>query len=65
MTRTRTRTRTPEQIEIQHKAISDSRLVSINATVGHLICCGVDPQATWFMGEAIRGFLKELTKGTK
>jgi homoserine O-acetyltransferase len=55
----------PEQIELQHKAISDSRLVSINATVGHFICCGVDPQATWTMGEAIRGFLREVKQGTK
>ena len=55
----------PEHIEIQHNAIPDSRLVSINSNAGHLICCGADPQATWIMGEAIRGFLRELAAGTK
>ncbi len=55
----------PEYIEIQHKAIENSKLVSINANVGHALCCGADPQATWVMGEAIRGFLRELAAGSK
>jgi homoserine acetyltransferase len=53
----------PKHIEIQHKATPNSKLVSIDANVGHLICCGVDPQATWIMGEAIGGFLRELSAG--
>jgi homoserine O-acetyltransferase len=53
----------PEYIEIQHKAIPGSRVVSINSNAGHLICCSEDPQATWIMGEAIRGLLRELTVG--
>jgi homoserine O-acetyltransferase/O-succinyltransferase len=53
----------PKHMEIQHKAMPNSRLVSIDATAGHLICCGADPQATWIMGEAIRGFLRELSAG--
>lgn len=54
----------PEQIEIQHKAISDSRLVSINSNAGHLLTA-VDPDARWVAGQAIRGFLRELAEGTK
>ncbi len=53
----------PEYIEIQHSAIPDSRMVSIDSPAGHTICCDGDPQATWVMGEAIRGFLRELTAG--
>jgi homoserine O-acetyltransferase len=39
------------------------RVVSIDSPAGHAICCDGDPQATWVMGEAIRGFLRELTAG--
>ena len=49
----------PEQIEIQHKAIPDSRLVSINSNAGHMLMT-VDPHAIWVAGEAIRGFLRGL-----
>jgi len=49
----------PEHIEVQHKAIPDSRIVSINSNAGHLLTAG-DPNARWAAGEAIRGFLREL-----
>jgi homoserine O-acetyltransferase len=50
----------PQYTEIQHRAIAQSRVVSIDSDAGHFICCGADPQATWILGEAIRGFLREL-----
>ena len=49
----------PSHIETQRKLIPDARVVSIDSNAGHLICCGADPQATWLMGEAMRGFLAE------
>lgn len=51
-----------EYIETQNDMIPDSRVVSIDSNAGHLICCGGDPQATWVMGQAIRGFLSELSR---
>ena len=51
----------PALIEAQSRMIPQTRVVSIDSSAGHLICCGADPQATWTMGEAIRGFLQELT----
>lgn len=51
----------PKHFEDQAKLISGARAVAIDSSAGHLICCGVDPQAYWVMGEAIRGFLGELT----
>jgi homoserine O-acetyltransferase len=53
----------PEYVKMQLKAIPGSRVVSIDSTAGHLICCDEDPQATWIMGEAIRGVLRELMVG--
>jgi homoserine O-acetyltransferase/O-succinyltransferase len=58
----------PEQIEMQAKLIPNARVVSIDSIAGHLICCSGDPQATRAMGEALRGFLTELSekrRGTK
>ena len=45
----------PHHIEAQVKAIPNARAVAIDSVAGHLICCNADPQATWAMGEAIRG----------
>ncbi|MEK6210249.1 MAG: alpha/beta fold hydrolase [Pseudomonadota bacterium] len=55
----------PHHIESQVKAIPNARAVSIDSAAGHLICCNADPQATWVMGEAIRGFLQELSAQRK
>jgi homoserine O-acetyltransferase len=54
----------PQQIEPM-KAIPNARAASIDSVAGHLICCNGDPQATWVMGEAIRGFLQELSAQRK
>jgi len=54
----------PARLEEHVRLIPDSRLVPIDSAAGHLICCGVDPQAYWLMGESVRGFMREL-KGTK
>jgi homoserine O-acetyltransferase len=51
----------PHHIESQVKAIPNARAVSIDSVAGHLIVGNADPQATWVMGEAIRGFLQELS----
>ena len=50
----------PKYIDEQTKHIANAKSVAIDSTTGHLICCGVDPQAYWIMGETIRGFLSEL-----
>ena len=55
----------PHHVEIQVKAIPNARAVSIDSVAGHLICCNGDPQATRVMGEAIRGFLQELSAQRK
>ncbi len=55
----------PHHIESQVKAIPNARAVSIDSVAGHLICCNADPQATRVMGEAIRGFLQELSAQRK
>ena len=52
----------PEQVETQVKAIPNARVISIDSIAGHMICCSADPQATRAMGEAIRGFLLELSE---
>jgi len=52
----------PEQIETQVRAIPNARVISIDSIGGHMICCSADPQATRAMGEAIRGFLLELSE---
>lgn len=49
----------PSQIEEQRRLIPDARVVSIDSTAGHLICCGGDPQAYWLMDRAIQAFLAE------
>jgi homoserine O-acetyltransferase/O-succinyltransferase len=51
----------PHSIEADLKAIPNARAVWIDSVAGHLICCNGDPQATWVMGEAIGGFLQELS----
>jgi homoserine O-acetyltransferase len=56
-------TLTPEGIEIQRRAIPGSRVVSIDSSAGHMICCGEDPEATWLLGQAIRGLLRGLAEG--
>jgi homoserine O-acetyltransferase/O-succinyltransferase len=50
----------PALTESASSAIEKSTVVSIDSNAGHLICCGADPQATWVMTQAIRGFLGEL-----
>lgn len=51
----------PRYIEADLKAIPKARAVWIDSVAGHLICCNGDPQATWVMGEAIGGFLQEVS----
>jgi homoserine O-acetyltransferase len=50
----------PKQVEQAAAQIKNAQVVAIDADAGHLICCGVDPQAYWIMGEVIRGLLEEL-----
>ncbi len=49
----------PKQLDAAAAQIKNAQIVSIRADAGHLICCGVDPNAYWVMGEAIRGILTE------
>ncbi len=49
----------PKHVEMQRKLIPNARVVSIDSTAGHIICCGGDPQAYWLMDRAINGFLRE------
>jgi homoserine O-acetyltransferase/O-succinyltransferase len=51
----------PQQIQAHANAIPNARVVAIESTAGHLICCNADPQATWLLGQAIKGFLQELS----
>jgi homoserine O-acetyltransferase len=51
----------PKQVEQAAAQIKNAQVVAINSDAGHLICCGVDPQAYWIMGEVIRGLLGELS----
>lgn len=50
----------PKHMDEQVRHIAGARVVSIDSAAGHLICCGIDPQAYWIMGETIGGFLREL-----
>lgn len=50
----------PKSVEHPARLMPNARTVAIDSEAGHLICCGVDPQGFWVMGEAIRGFLTEL-----
>ena len=50
----------PSHTATANSAIEKSSVVSIDSNAGHLICCGADPEATWVMTQAIRGFLGEL-----
>jgi homoserine O-acetyltransferase/O-succinyltransferase len=54
----------PKHVEQAASQIKNAQVVAINADAGHLICCGVDPQAYWIMGETIRGLLGELNSKT-
>jgi hypothetical protein len=51
----------PQFFEMQNEAIADSKIVAIDSSAGHLICCGGDPKATEIMGSAIAEFLDDLT----
>jgi homoserine O-acetyltransferase len=51
----------PHHMEAMIKVVPNARGVAIDSIAGHLMCCNADPQATWVMGEAIRGFLQELS----
>ena len=51
----------PAQVDAQAKMIPGARALPIESNAGHLICCNADPNATRIMGDAIRGFLQELT----
>jgi homoserine O-acetyltransferase/O-succinyltransferase len=55
----------PRYIETQVREIRGARAVSIDSVAGHLICCNADPNATRIMGEAIGGFLSELSAQRK
>ena len=55
----------PQYVETQVKGIPDARVVWIDSVAGHLICCNDDPNATRIMGEAIKGFLLELSARRK
>lgn len=55
----------PQHVDAHVKAIQKARVVWIDSVAGHLICCNGDPQATRLMGEAIRGFLQELSAQRK
>lgn len=49
----------PKHVESQRRLIPNARVAAIDSTAGHLICCGGDSQASWLMGEVMRGFLSE------
>lgn len=51
----------PKQAESAAARIKDAKIVSLSSDAGHLMCCGVDPQTYWIMGEAIRGVLAETS----
>jgi homoserine O-acetyltransferase/O-succinyltransferase len=51
----------PHHIEAQVKATPKARATTVDSIAGHLMCCNADPQATWTLGEAIRGFLREIS----
>jgi homoserine O-acetyltransferase len=55
----------PHHIEAQVKAIPKARAMPIDSVAGHLIAGNADPQATRAMGEAIRGFLQDLSAQRK
>lgn len=54
----------PKQAESAAAQIKDARIVPLSSDAGHLMCCGVDPQTYWIMGEAIRGVLAETSAKT-
>lgn len=54
----------PKQVEQAAAQIKSSQVVAINADAGHMMCCGVDPQAHWIMGEVIRGLLEGMNGRT-
>ncbi len=54
----------PKQAESAAAQIKDAKIVSLSSDAGHLMCCGVDPQTYWIMGEAIRGVLAETSVKT-
>jgi homoserine O-acetyltransferase len=51
----------PQHVDAFVENIPDARVVWISSPAGHLICCNADPNATRQMGDAIRGFLLELS----
>jgi homoserine O-acetyltransferase len=51
----------PQYVDPFVKNIARARVVWIDSTAGHLICCNADPNATRRMGDAIRQFLRELS----
>jgi homoserine O-acetyltransferase len=55
----------PHHVEAMVKATPHARAIAVDSVAGHLICCNADPQATRVMGEAIRGFLQELSTQRK
>lgn len=54
----------PKQAESAAAQIKDARIVPLASDAGHLMCCGVDPNAYWVMGEAIRSVLAETSTKT-
>jgi homoserine O-acetyltransferase/O-succinyltransferase len=50
----------PKHLEEQARLIPNARVTAIDSNAGHLICCGVDPQAYWIVGETMSGFLREI-----
>ena len=51
----------PPDIAADLKASPNARAAWIDSVAGHLSCGNGAPQATWGMGEAIGGFLQELS----
>jgi homoserine acetyltransferase len=51
----------PQHVETQVKAIPKARVVWVDSVAGHLICCNADPNATRILGEAMSGFLQEVS----
>jgi homoserine O-acetyltransferase len=50
----------PAYIDMQSTMIPHSEILAIDSNAGHLVCCGVDPQATEIMNTGLTRFLANL-----
>jgi homoserine O-acetyltransferase len=50
----------PEEIALARNAIARSRVVDIDTSFGHLICCGADPNAVKIIDAEVAKFLASL-----